>query len=343
MKICFVISELNERGGTERVATLLANALVKDYSITILSRHCGHSAYPLSEKIKHVELNGKNLSFAQSVKTYLNKFPQDLVVIHTMHKLSLFCLLVGIKAPRVWTIEHISIDYFSKWYQWGRKFLYPKLDRVITLTQRERQRYLKFTSRAITISNPAALEISQYEYQNQSKIILSIGRISNQKGYDMLVQAWQAVEKKHPDWQLHIYGEGGDLDKLNTLKQELKIKNLNFLGTTVDVQTKYDKASFYVMSSRYEGLPMVLIEAMSRGLPIVSFNCPSGPSEIIEDQKTGLLVENGNINALSDAICHLIESPQKRAQMSKTARISAEKYKIQSVVQEYKKYIEELS
>ena len=151
----------------------------------------------------------------------------------------------------------------------------------------------------------------------------------------MLIEAWLLVEAKHPNWLLNIYGEGEDRSKLEKMIADKNLNNITLKGLTNDVQAVYDTAAFYVMSSRFEGLPVVLIEAQSRGLPIVSFDCPSGPAEIVHNNIDGVLVENGNVLALAESMIKLIEDDSLRKLMSKHSLKAAKVYQIETITQKW--------
>ena len=163
--------------------------------------------------------------------------------------------------------------------------------------------------------------------------IISIGRYSEQKGYDRLIEAWIKVNRKHPDWHIRIYGEGQDRNSLQELIEKHHIENsFSLCPPTKSIQEKYLESSIYVMSSRFEGLPMALLEAMACGVPCISFDCPYGPAEIITPEEDGILVKNGNTDELADAICRLIEDTDKRIRMGKQAQKNIQRYSREEVM-----------
>ena len=137
---------------------------------------------------------------------------------------------------------------------------------------------------------------------------MAAGRYAPQKGFDKLINAWSIVVQNHPDWKLYIYGDGELRDELQQLINRLQLQNSCFLEhTTSDIAAKYAESSIFVLSSVYEGFGMVITEAMSCGLPVVSFACPCGPKDIIQNDINGLLVEPDNIDQLAEKISILIE------------------------------------
>ena len=187
--------------------------------------------------------------------------------------------------------------------------------------------------------NPSPLTLNNNAYKDSSKTIVSLGRLASEKGYDLLINAWSQVEPRYPKWSLHIYGEGPERNKLEKIIAINRLNNITLKGLTDDVETVYDEAAFYTMSSKFEGFGMVLIEAQNRGLPIVSFDCPSGPAEIVHHNIDGMLVENGNISALANAMIEMIENPQLRKAMASEALKSAQRYHIDKVIEEWLKLL----
>ena len=335
MKIAFIIASLEGYGGTNRVATLLANGLSSHHDITIVSRYSLENTYPLNDEVKDIKFTGNNLSFLWQCRQYIDDRSFDVVIIHTMSKLTPALLVAGVKANAIWSFEHTSYELHSWRYKRLRKRLYHKLSKVVTLNHSDEQHYIDLCQSVSLVSNPAPLEISGTVCDNSSKTIVSLGRLAPEKGYDLLIEAWSQIEQDYPMWSLDIHGDGEEQEKLNKMIVDRRLKNVGLKGVAHDVQAVYDDASFYVMSSNYEGFGMVLIEAQSRGLPIVSFDCPSGPAEIVHHGIDGILVQNGNVLALAEAMIHMIENPQLRQAMAREALQSARTYHLDTVIDKW--------
>lgn len=337
MNLIFIINSLEDRGGTERVASLLANELSTFYRITVLSRQVNtlDNAYYLNDRVTDIKFQGNSWHFINQCKQYISNSHPDIVIIHTMSKLTSALLVSGIKAKNIWSLEHISYDFHSWIFKQLRKWLYSKLDRIITLTNDDAVNYKQFSNNVKIIANATPLKVKKSSYQNNSKTIVSIGRLTYQKGYDYLIEAWSLVESNYPEWSLHIYGEGEDRKKLEQMIVNHELSNVSLKGITNNIQNVYDNAAFYVMSSRFEGFGMVLIEAQSRGLPIVSFDCPSGPAEIISGDINGYLVENGSIEMLAERIGYLIDNEYIRQVFSANALISAKRFEPQQIINQW--------
>lgn len=336
-KILFIISSLQNLGGTERVATTIANELAQRYDITILSKNLDNkpNAYTLSPVVKDIKFKVNDFFFLTSVKSYIKTNSPDIVVIHTMSKLTPMLILSGVKNDSIWSLEHISYEFHNKSFRFLRRILYKNLDKVLVFTETQKIIFNDFCNEVNIIKNPSPISIKDSSYDSESKKIVSIGRLTYQKGYERLLKSWALLEKDNPKWSLHIYGEGEDKQKLLSLIKQLNLSNVYLEGQVSEIINIYDTASFYVMSSRFEGLPMVLIEAQSRGLPIISFDCPTGPREIIEDNINGYLVSDGDINSLANAMIDLIHNPNKRLSMSDQAKISAERFVISNVIDDW--------
>jgi len=216
------------------------------------------------------------------------------------------------------------------------------LDKLVVLTKQDLLQWERYCSNVLQIPNPNPLKNAKVS-SLESKHVISVGRLDAQKGYDLLIDAWQIVAKKHPDWILDIFGTGDWEVKLLNRINELNLNhNIKLRGLTSDVVSNYLESSIYVMSSRYEGLPMVLIESMSCGLPVVSFDCECGTKEIITDGVDGFLVTPFDITDLASKICVLVENSQLRKDMGKEAQIKSTSFSSDLIMPMWVKLFNEL-
>ena len=196
---------------------------------------------------------------------------------------------------------------------------------MVALTENDANAWNKFTK---TVVIPNSTSIYPKNPSNcTNKKIISLGRLNEQKGYNQLINAWTLICNKYPEWSIHIFGNGELKKPLLAEINKNQISDSFFIHDPVtNIIEKYQESAFYVMSSRFEGFGIVLVEAMACGLPTISFDCPNGPSDIITDGEDGFLVENGNIKQLSKKISFLIENEGTRISMGKKARENVKRF-----------------
>jgi glycosyltransferase involved in cell wall biosynthesis len=229
--------------------------------------------------------------------------------------------------------EHMNLGTHKPDVQQRIRETYPRFAAVAVLTERDRDEYAELLpgTRIVRIPN-AVRSLDQIPAAPASKIAVAAGRLFPQKGFDLLIRAWAKLVETYPDWQLRIYGSGEKKSELRDLIEEHHLYNHVFLmGHTDRLDDELAKASFYVLSSRFEGLPMVMIEAMSHALPVVSFDCPTGPADVLTHGVDGLLVAPEDPDALADAMAALMADEVLRADMGVAAILTAASYGPDSV------------
>ena len=216
-----------------------------------------------------------------------------------------------------------------------------KLDRLVVLTEKDREAWVELNN-VIVIPNP--LSISPEEKSDLSKKrVIAIGRYCHEKGYDHLLQAWTIVQKRCPEWHLVIFGDG-DQTFYKSMIDDLHIDSQRCIlnGRTTDVISEFVNSSIAVCSSRFEGFGMVVAEAMACGIPVVSFDCPWGPRAIISDGEEGILVENGNVEKLAEALVLMIQHPEQRIAMAGKAIENVQRFKMDQIAEKWKTLFEAL-
>lgn len=341
-KICFFIDNISHIGGTERVCLLIANELVKQgYNIFILNKSKPNKIfYSVSDAISidYLEENnsGNYLKQILKLRKFLKKNQIDTIIdVDTS-----FAPITEI-ARFMLKVKHIAWEHFNASFgkcslrqRIGRKTALYFADKLVLLTQSDRENYPKKKKNVCVISNPLSF-VPDKTATLENKQIISIGRLSSQKGFDYLIDAFAIFSKNFPDWKLKIAGDGELREELTTQISNHGLNDkIELLGVRQDIVAILQESSIYVMSSRYEGFPMVLLEAMSCGVPAVSFDCPCGPRNIIKEN-CGFLVEPGNIQALADNIAILATDREKRIIFGNNSREEVKQYKIENIINKW--------
>lgn len=373
MKLMYFVPALFNSGGTERVITEKVNYLadILDYEIIIVTTD--HPAdknifYPLSKRINviYLEINylshfnkklpqkllihyKKQKKYKKEVEILIEKENPD-ICISTCGKEIDFFYQLKTKKPKIAEI-HFSmnvreqvINMYHKglfWSMLGKirtnqlKNAVKKLDRIIVLTTQDKANWERDLNNVMMIPNPI-YKVSDLMHDMTSSSAIAVGRLDMQKGFDMLIDSWKIVAQVHPRWTLDIYGEGVMKDVLEEKIRNNNLEQVVFLkGSTKEIEKEYLKSSFYVMSSRFEGLPMVLLEAMNYGLPLISFDCECGPRDLIENGQNGFLVEPDNIKELAVKINELIENQKMQENMSFKSKSYSKKYDIKNIMKQW--------
>lgn len=217
------------------------------------------------------------------------------------------------------------------------KASYNRFDAITTLTPTDAEDYRRLLGgETMVIAMPNAVPPAGVRADPASRVVVAAGRLTTPKGFDRLVRAFAGVVATHPDWQLRIFGEGDQRARLAKKIKRLELgDHVELRGFTTELSKEMAKASIYAMSSRFEGYPMVLLEAMACGLPIVSFDCPSGPRHIVDHDKTGLLITDGDVAALTAGLLDLIEHDERRAAMAAAAFEKSTRYTIEALAQRW--------
>lgn len=301
---------------------------------------------------KLIHYPAKKLIHKRRMRKLLNEYRPDVCV-------SMFCGEASF-LPKVHDgSKKIAEVHFSRFkrLQYGRKGLFgfadrmltrtdgktaARFDRFIVLTEEDRPNW-GTSDKICVIGNPLTFT-PESKAKLEEPVVLAIGRLTHQKAFDRLIEVWRKVADRHPEWKLKIVGEG-DLrqDLLNQIESLGLHNQVELVSPTKEIETLYAGASMYLMASRYEGLPMVLIEAQSCGLPIVSMACKCGPRDVISDGKDGFLVEDGDIKAMADRICRLIEDPELRKKMGNAARQASQRFRIDTVMSRWDNLFKEIA
>lgn len=221
------------------------------------------------------------------------------------------------------------------------RYYYNRVDAFAVLTEEDAQKWGKAYRKKIVMPNSIGYNPARTA-DPENKIVVAAGRLTYQKGFDRLLSAWKTVEAGYPDWQLRIYGRGEDEAALQQQIEQLKLHNAAILPPTEAIHDRMHEASVFVLSSRFEGLPMILLEAMSEGLCIVSYDCPCGPKDVIRDGKNGLLAKEGDVEALAEALARVIRSADLRKALCRQAKADAARYSHEEIMNRWVETFETL-
>lgn len=376
-RIAYCIPALYYPSGMERVLTMKVNYLVQHgYEIHIVLTDGGDKPpyFPLEPSVK---LHQLNIDFEEpyryalprrlwlykmrmrKLKKKLNEclciIKPDITVsllrrdINVINQMTDGSLKVGeIHFDRM-HYRKVNISWFPAWLNawiersWMNSLIRQlrQLSKFVVLTHEDATFWPELQNVCI-IPNPVSF-LPEAVSDNSRKQVIAMGRYVAQKGFDRLISAWRGVADKHPDWVLKIYGDGHLREQLQRQVEELRLTDSCFLEHSVaDVISKFRESSISVLSSRFEGFALVILEAMVCGLPVVAFTCHCGPRDIITDGKDGILVPEGDIAGLADGINRLIEDEELRREMGKEARRRASDYSLDVIGAEWIKLFESL-
>ena len=381
MTLIYIMKICTNLGGTERVLSDKMNYFAEiGYNVSLITYSQGKHplAFPLHENVKHYDLNTKFFElykygiirriykhikmrrlFKQRLQELVERLDPDYMIA-TTYDLEIINLIGSIKTNANKFIEsHIAFHkaqttenhnngritrLAAKLFNIYILSQIKKFDRLISLTEGDAKMWQNYIRNVSIIPDPVTYypESISEELSKKSTRIICVGRLTEQKGFDLLIEAFALISEQCPEWHIDIFGKGKDelfLKEMITKKHlddRIKINK-----PTKSIYDEYLKSAFYVLSSRYEGFALVLNEAMSCGLPCVSFDCKYGPSEAICHGKNGLLVENGNTAQLGEAILWMIQHPAERYQMKLHARMSSAKYKKEIIMKKWIQLFEE--
>ncbi len=352
MKILFTTDQIYLNGGIEKVLSIKANFLIQEYgyniSIVTTEQKSNPPCYNLSDKIQLLDIGvnyKRNKSYfhpSNIAKTYKHYRrlkdvikqldPDVIIVINYSFDFFLMPFLKG-KIPLIKEYHGSRFRYHDTrktknlYHQLRYKFndyTEKRYDKIVVLNESE-VGFFK-SNNIIVIANPT--NSTSHKAPLTNKKAIAMGRIAPVKGFEKLIDVWGKVVEKYPDWQLDIYGQdyNGTKNELIDKIKSLKLQNhIFFKGITKDSLSTMTNYSLYLMTSKTECFPMVLLESMSVGLPIISFDCPTGPRHMITPE-VGLLVESSDINAFAAAVVKLIDQKSVRQKMGENCKVSVLQY-----------------
>ena len=355
-KIAFVIGALTP-GGAERVISTLSNGLIEDFEVTIITFRKSDPFYRLDERIKVVSCFDqieKPTSVLGSLKlnytilkrvTHIVKAEQIDLLIGFITSANIIATMAA-RRNRIPSLISERNDPLKKdipkFWLFLRKRIYPKADHLIVQTEKVKAIYTEMlkSDRITVLPNPISSDLSKLRttHPEREKLILTVGRLNNDKRHDKLIKAVHRLKLK--GWKVIIIGKGPNKTKLTNLIESLNLSDqIEILSGIKNIQYYYSKASIFVFTSKAEGFPNVLLEAMHFGLPCISTDCNYGPSDLITDGKDGFLVPVNDQEALEEKIDLLIKDKALQKIFSANAVQTTENYTSDKVTTKWKSLI----
>lgn len=369
LKIVYCTPALYMPGGVERVLCTEVNWLAEhtayDIYIILTDGYGKEPYYPISEKVKIINLNlnyeqlwflpflKKAFVYTKLQRKYKKALSKTLIDISPDITISLlrreinFLSSINDGSKKIGWLHVNRMNYrnfepneqtftkkiFSKYWSHNLLKKLKKLDSFVVLSNEDKQNWKELHNTTVIYNPQPDLPYKQSCLDN--KKVLAIGRYVFQKGFDLLLKAWCNVHQQHPDWTLTIYGDG-NRNYYKDLKDKYNLGDSVLLnGAVTNITDKYAESSIFVLSSRFEGFGMVLIEAMASGVPCISFACPCGPSDIITNNVDGLLVQAEDTDELTRRICELIENKDLLFKLSRNGMKSVNRFNIDSIMNKW--------
>ena len=354
-KIFLLISDITTFGGMQRVVSNLCNLLCSHYEITLISCYKANETLPATynfpTNVKIIYFNEiysdfkldsfwDKVKFSYRINQLLPNDSRNILIVN-----NLLYPFVKKKSTIYIRLFHNSFENAYKKYLYKKPLFPPRIalfDKLIVLSSKELNHWQKLHKNIEVIPNFLP-SIPKESSPLQSKIVLSVGRMDkgDQKGFFRLVDVWEIVQKdlRFGEWKLHIVGDGLLKEQI---QEKIKTKNLQdsiiLKPFTNTIEQEYLQASIYVMTSHFEGLPMVLVESASFGLPQISFDINTGPSDIIENEKSGFLIPDGDLEGYAEKLKTLMQNQNLRESMGKRAKeIAQEKFSKEVILLKWQK------
>ena len=346
--------------------TECANLLASEINVTIVTAFQGgkQDYYHLDKKVRRIDLdvddstnntflfNRRKRAYERKLADFLNHEHFNIVVsLGGLESLFLYKIKDGSRKI-LWfhfsfNISDLFIreahngifaDILVRLHTMRRIYYARKMDKIVVLSKADAKKWKQYCNNVTYIYNPITIGQTGISRHDSNRVI-SVGALACQKGYDFLIDAWKTVSEKHSDWSLDIFGDGPDREVLQRQIVRNELQNYIFLhGKTNEIELEYCSHAFYVMSSRAEGFPLVLIEAASCALPLISYDCSPGIKEIIDDKENGIIIDEvGNVKELANAINYMIEHPILRDEMGKKTKEMSRRFEGDAIMKQWMK------
>lgn len=355
-KVCIMLGSLNGVGGTGRAVSILANHLCNKYSVKILcyDQDVENIGYEVDKRISIDSVFNKPTRMTHGIFKMIPYMARYLKQndIETVIVCGTLNFVGGIIAARIAGAKVICCDhsnytcvYDAKFERESRNFAAKFSNYLVTLTEKDIDNYKKGTkvkAKILAIPNIIDDELvhgsKDIQYDIALHRIVSVGRLTYAKNYELMIEIAKKVLDSNPSWSWDIYGTGELEEALLRKKDEINVPRLFFRGNVTNMYDLYADYSFLVMTSRYEGFPMVLIEAMARKLPCIAFDCQTGPSDIIFDGINGFVIPEDKESMIS-TIQSMIDNDSKRKQFSENTKYTLEKFSTEATMKKWEMII----
>lgn len=355
-KLLYITNAIDGSGGLERVLSVKTKVLTEDFGyeihiITLNQKSKNHLFFPFSEKITqhNVEVSGNPFQYISKYISGIKKGvkevkPEIILVCDDGLKAFFLPTILGTKIPIIYERHVSKLIEISEKQGLIKKLIAPlkfslmdvlakSFTKFIVLTEGNKNEWK--SKNVQVIPNPLPFFPAEKSSLKDKKVI-AVGKQSYQKGFDRLLNSWALLDREFQDWELHIYGKFDENSGLEQLAKSLGIENqVYFHLPEKNIEEKYRNSSIFVLSSRYEGFGMVLIEAMSCGLPCISFDCNYGPSDIIKNNEDGFLIPNGDEENFAQKLQLLMKNENLRQQMGEKARENVQRFLPQNIVKQW--------
>ncbi|PRX04414.1 UNVERIFIED_ORG: glycosyltransferase involved in cell wall biosynthesis [Actinomadura viridilutea] len=378
LRVRFLLQHAHGTGGTVRTVLNLAGRLARRHDVEIVSvvRRRAEPFFPISPDVTVRFAEDRRVPPPGRVARLLARLPSVLVPVDdaSFRTVSLWtdvCLLRALRGPAPDVLigtrpslnllaaelggrgavtigqDHMNLPSYRPGLRREIARAYRRLTAVTVLTEASRDDYRAVLAGAPTrvVRIPNALpDLPGGPSPRTDRVILAAGRLTRQKGFDLLLRAYAPLAAERPDWTLRIFGAGPMRDALReTIAERGLAGRVQLRGRTRDLAGEMTRASVYVLPSRFEGMPMVVLEAMSKGLAVVAFDCPTGPGEMITSGRDGLVVPAEDVAALTAALRRVIEDAELRDRLGEGAAVTARRYALDRVGAEWDRLLDDLS
>lgn len=367
MKLVYLYHSLAIWGGIERILVDKMNYLVRHYGYEvymITSDQGQHTVpYSLDERVHLIDLNIRfhrryrykwwrrpyiysklSQRYHEFLREHLQKIQPDVVVCTSIQDVKPLLKIKG-DIPLV-VVSHINFMHpdslLHRVQKWMNNYWIGKAEAVVTLTSGDAENWKRVSKNVLVVPNIVHLNPLTRYSSGKEKHVIFVGRFADQKGIGELFAIWKLVYSKYPDWHLDLYGEGG---LWNQYQQEAEALNMNIIlhKPTKDIFEAYCNSSIFVLTSLYEPFGLVIPEAMSCGLPVVSYDSPYGPASIVSDSEDGFLIPMHHQQVFAERLCQLMGDEELRKEMGKRAIASSQRFSEDQIMPMWKELFEKLT